>query len=877
MDVDRMNQVGVASGAGIVYQAGRDVHVHQVTQAPDVPREGRRGARVTRPRSLRRYRRRVAEAAERLPVVFAPTVRVDVSRVYVPLKAVEAGGDGDAYAGIKRARHAVVLGQPGSGKSMLLRHSMLTWATSGDREQVPVLVDLHRCNGNTASLERLVVDQFDRDGFPGAERFVERRLRTGTLSVLFDGLDEVNGVERERVAQLLRDFVRRHPRCQVVVTCRTAVYDGDLAPEIGATFRVLELDERLMSGFLRRWPGLEHDAEHLVEALRANPRIMQLATSPLLLTMIAYLYGTNAHPGGALPGSRAAFYQEATSTLLSRLKRTTNRFDGPVKKAVLKHLALLTQDADRSDRLTVRYDVALDEVTTLLPRLSVAASDARAVLHEIVDRSGLLLSIDGGERYQFAHLTLQEYLAAEALADDPEGVVRRYRRAPAEWRETLLLWCGITAVDVSPVLAAVREVDPILAFECLAQARVVDGAVADAVTTFARDALSTADQSVFDPVERMAVRAVINAFSAVASTPGERGRREFAYLAWVARTGDFRAHENARAALAATRLPAAADVLFELGAFHHMAGMGDTAVPTLALAARKGSTFAVTALYDMATPSAACALAGLLWDERRTAWHAAWCLAELIADPEVEAALADLPAPVEAPGLPWVWEPFREEGAPTTARVMGRVAWLIDHTCEADLLAFPVHMDIGLAVPLLASALREAWHRTPALAELRERFNGGTPYYDVVIVDATRDALRTLDEPQAKLRLWDSTPRWLACEVSRHAVFGYRLFRPKDWAEVNVERRFRRFSAVGSMVVLALLGWFSFNMSVLMLVADVIPTGHAAVGTVAGLVVMVVCGLRAAEFNVTLKNPMRYVMDSDSRHDEFSSSVITNH
>ncbi len=877
MDVDRMNQVGVASESGIVYQAGRDVHVHQAAPTPDTSPNGRRGARVARSRSLRRYRRRVAEAAERLPVVFAPTVQVDVSRVYVPLKAVGAGGDSDAYTGIKRARHAVVLGHPGSGKSMLLRHSMLAWAVSGDREQVPVLVDLHRCNGNTASLERLVVDQFDRDGFPGAERFVERRLRAGTLSVLFDGLDEVNGAERERVAQMLRDFVRRHPRCQVVVTCRTAVYDGDLAPEISATFRVLELDERLMSGFLRRWPGLEHDAEHLMEALRANPRIMQLATSPLLLTMIAYLYGTNAHPGGALPGSRAAFYQEATSTLLSRLKRTTNRFDGPVKKAVLKHLALLTQDAVRSDRLTVRYDVALDEVATVLPALSVAASEARAVLHEIVDRSGLLLSIDGGERYQFAHLTLQEYLAAEALADDPEGVVRRYRRAPAEWRETLLLWCGTTAVDVSPVLAAVREIDPILAFECLAHARVVDNAVADTVTSFARDALSAADQSVFDPVERMAVGAVIDAFSAVASAPLDRGRREFAFLARVARTGDFRAHENARAALAATRLPAAADVLFELRAFHHMAGMGDTAVPTLALAARKGSTSAVTALYDMATPSAACALVGLLWDERKTAWQAAWCLAELIADPEVEAALADLPPPVEAPNLPWVWEPFREEGAPITARVMGRVAWLIDHTREADLLAFPVNMDVGLAVPLLASALSEAWRRTPTLAELRGRFNGGTPYYDVVIVDAARDALRTLDEPQAKLRLWDSTPRWLACEVIRHAVFGYRPFRPKDWADVAVERRFRRLSVVGSLVALTLLGYLSFALSASMLLGGYVSAGHTAVEAVVAFVVMVVCGLSAAHFDRALRNPMQHVMGIEREHDRSSSSVIMNH
>ncbi|MEJ2854067.1 MULTISPECIES: NACHT domain-containing protein [unclassified Saccharothrix] len=774
----RVDQVGVASGSGQVYQAGRDLRVHRGS----APSGSRGHGRLVCAWLLRRYRRRVAAAAGKLPVVFGPDVDLHVSQVYLPLKAVAPGGgaDGDVQDRIRRARQVVVLGDPGAGKSVLLRHTVLGWADSGGRRQVPVVLDLRRCNGTTESLERLIVEQFDRDGFPRAGRFVERKLRDGTLTVLFDGLDEVNAADRHRVSGMLRDFARRHHQAPVVVTCRTAVYDGDLLPEIGVEVRVLEWDERLIGRFLRRWPGLGDRAEDLLDALRANPGMMRLAGSPLLLTMIAYLYGTHASEHDVLPASRATFYREATRALLGRLKRTTTRFPGPVKSEVLKHLALIAHDAGSADRLTIPYAVAVAEVGALLPRLSVDASHAHEVLEEIVERSGLLLRVDGGERYQFAHLTLQEYLAAEALLADAGAVLRRFRRAPAEWRETLLLWCGLTTVDVTPLVAAVAEGDPLLAFECLAHARVVAASLDRSVTSTARAMLSEGSRPGTG-------HAVVRAFATVAAVPSARGRGEFRFLVDAARRGDFWAHEAACAALAATRRPDAADVLFEVGAFHHLVGMGDAAVPVLTRAAGAGSTRAVAALRDIATPAAATALAGLIWDERKTAWHAAWCLAELVTDEDVEVALGGVVPVAHVAALPWVWQPFHREGT-ATAWVMGRVAWLVDRTADADLPTFHVRVDHRLSLPLLALALR---HAPPAaVVEAQARYRAGTPVTLSFVVGAVRAAFGGLDVPQSRLRLWNGLPADLTIGFVSGVFFGSRPFRPKDWVDVMVRRSF---------------------------------------------------------------------------------------
>ena len=187
----------------------------------------------------------------------------------------------------------------------------------------------------------------------------------------------------------------------------------------------------------------------------------------------------------------------------------------------------------------MRYEDVLSEIRKVLPRVNIEADQADEVLSEIHERSGILTSLDNGERYQFAHLTLQEYFAAGELIDKPETMIEEYRHDPEAWREPIKLWCGGES-DATAVIRSVMGIDEILALECLADATRVEEDFAAEMIERMKAALENADPD--DPLVR--------AFGLLASDRRPRGRDVFDFLVRHAR--DNTPRPSYATALAAT-------------------------------------------------------------------------------------------------------------------------------------------------------------------------------------------------------------------------------------------------------------------------------------------------------------------------------------
>jgi hypothetical protein len=368
-------------------------------------------------------------------------------------------------------------------------------------------------------------------------------------------------------------------------------------------------------------------------------------------------------------------------------KRKKNRFKASDKLTILRHLALMHQRvaAEGRGRLAVPADKILDAIKTIMPQLNKLHSDVepRDLLSEIVERSGLMLSVDGGQRYQFAHLTLQEFFAADALRGDYAKLLNLFREDPARWRECVKLWCGL-AEDATPMIRGLRQIEPFTALEGLADARRVDESTAGDLIDKLK--LSVGEASVRTEVAQ--------AFGALASdTRSKRGSAAFQFLIETTRIHRGDARAGAIAALAATNLPTAAEALAQAYTPYDeilrtsLVRLGDLAVTALARLASLESVVAIEDLRRIATARAAEALAGLLFDvDRVLCRHAAWHLATFFGRAEVMQRLRNAVLPQlsgsTAESWLWVWQPFESDvDSPLTA-VVGRMAELIGATSE---------------------------------------------------------------------------------------------------------------------------------------------------------------------------------------------------
>jgi hypothetical protein len=672
---------------------------------------------------LRRYRRAVQRNFASHPIGFAGSAAIDIQSVYVPLRSEVDGKREDVYARIRNEGRSVVIGAAGAGKTLLLKNSMLIWANSaaGDLgrhkdRRVPVLVELHRCNTSESDLLELVMEELARNQVRRPKSFVDKTLREGRLRLLLDGFDEVGKERQKSVIIMLRDFAQTYPECQIVVTCRDAVYRGQLSPAFEHVVTIADFDDAGIRQLLGNWPGMNRaDVDRLTHTLRCNPSLMYLARSPLLLTMIAYLFvNAFSKTGRTLPSSRVKFYETAITHLLDRdhdLGRSSSLscYDVGDKLSVLQRIALVLQDTPPGvdDRKAISHAQAIAVTRDVLPDINLDPANTKFLLDEIVDRSQLVMPLNRSRtQYAFRHLTLQEYLAARELADCPDQLMERYRNDPDSWREVVKLWCG----GIRSCTSVVQEVmgfgsirDQALAIECLIDAKLIDEVFADQVISYFASFLGKEDSE---------TNLISSAFGALAASEGPRGQRVLQLL--ISKSGpeqpDRIARRAALVALSESGRLEAAEALAPIAtadwdARSALRGMGELAIPVLVKRAHSGDLQALDDLGFIRTPAAAEALADLLWLDERVAVRAAWWLAELLMNPDVEEGLrsAQININSNAQSLDWIWRPFTHAGVQgdVLALIAGRVGYLICSGPDALVPDTVDEIDPRLAVPIL--------------------------------------------------------------------------------------------------------------------------------------------------------------------------------
>jgi hypothetical protein len=414
--------------------------------------------------------------------------------IFVPLRF---GGDDntapESLGKLLDGRSVVVLGDPGMGKSTLLAFIALLYAGGASLEgveisprAVPLSIPLRdfarlaQARPGLSFLDYLEERAKSDLGLPRAHRaFFESALRMGEAVVLLDGLDEVGGAAaRAKMRDKIVAFRADYPSCPFWVSARIHGYGGDGRLPVAdfAERRILRLDDAQVDDFIARWytllappnPRERDDLQRsLRDAIHRTPSVRRLASTPLLLTLMALL-----HLGARkLPRDRGELYDTCVRLLLETWQEAKRSPSGEAEPHAEERLGLHVHTqkdylAHLAFAMQSRAQPGGDEARGMIPRsealeclaarhlersrrerpaliLAEAREEMSHFLDYVADRTGLLVDRGGG-LLSFIHLSFQEYLAAwvfTCLPPPPDGHHAFFRSHLGDpvWEEVLLL------------------------------------------------------------------------------------------------------------------------------------------------------------------------------------------------------------------------------------------------------------------------------------------------------------------------------------------------------------------------------------------------------------------------------------------------------
>jgi predicted NACHT family NTPase len=378
---------------------------------------------------------------------------------------------------VERYSKLMILGKPGAGKSTFLKR-VATQCNQGEflTNCVPIFITLKDFAEapQQPGLWQYIINGLAENEILDPETTAKILLREGRAILLLDGLDEVRQADNNRVLKEIRDFSTRFFANHFVITCRIAAkeYTFEQFTEV----EVADFDDQQIQQFVTNWFQGQNPkkALQLIEKLEKNQRIKELATNPLLLTLLCLLFGESTD----FPANRSELYEQGLDVLLRKWDGTRGierdqayrQLSLKRKEDLLGQIALTTFEQGNyffKQRQTQQY------ITDYIQNLPDAPTnpeslelDSRAVLKSIEAQHGLLIERARGI-YSFSHLTFHEFFTARnvALSRHPQQafqqLVRHMKDKP--WREVFFLTVGILPNADDLVQLMKQHVDALLA------------------------------------------------------------------------------------------------------------------------------------------------------------------------------------------------------------------------------------------------------------------------------------------------------------------------------------------------------------------------------------------------------------------------------
>jgi GTPase SAR1 family protein len=333
-------------------------------------------------------------------------------------------------------KHIVILGQPGAGKTTLMKFICQSIMTDEsfypDKFKLPQLIRLR--DHNMSLNERNPISSIlfgilglivstDEDVKPEDVALLKQRVVFSLLEelrpiVILDGYDEISdNKNKERVLDELKLLTLGLNEARIILTSRSSDFNYSL--DNVDVLEICPLSDDQIVRFSNNWLQEKNLVEKFLIELKHSPFI-DTAIRPLTLAHLCAIFERS----GRIPEKPKTVYRKIVNLLLEEWdeQRGVKRISGYGQFEVdrkMEFLARLAYELTCEFNKTTFSDVDLRKIyNAICFDFSLESREAKNVIIELETHTGLIMQA-GYKKYEFAHKSIQEFLCSEHMVKLP--------------------------------------------------------------------------------------------------------------------------------------------------------------------------------------------------------------------------------------------------------------------------------------------------------------------------------------------------------------------------------------------------------------------------------------------------------------------------
>lgn len=312
----------------------------------------------------------------------------------------------------RKRNFIAVIGEAGSGKSMLAKYIFLTAINEADR--IPVIVELRYLDADNKDLFQYISHILERKLSQG-RNILETLLKNGKFLIILDGFDEMSGASSVKITDSINKFVEDFPHNYYLLLSRPYA-NAELLPGF-SNYTINPLSFQEIETFIKKQSMDSELAENAIQSIKEQQSdvLTSFLQNPLLLSLYLLTYQGNSN----IPAKKSIFYRRVIDALFKEHDSSTKfGFERSLKsKLSQENIEALLQSFSFASYCDGKFSFTRDYVNYLLLKIKDTLNIPDFSVASLVDdlKTGISLWLEEGNSFYFTHRSLQEYFAVMYL------------------------------------------------------------------------------------------------------------------------------------------------------------------------------------------------------------------------------------------------------------------------------------------------------------------------------------------------------------------------------------------------------------------------------------------------------------------------------